>query len=196
MSNDVPKEIRASVSRKVYTQANTREWTRLPAAERSLIYDQWVDDPDIGGKLIQYRGTPSRVRHWLKDGPMKEYARAIYGVGVYAPYVPDSSAGVTVLIEKALGAEWTLVPGTQKTKPLRITVASGEEEKNFAWTDDAKQLKHLVWAALRAEVNGDPNPWVLCLVEMFEAPIPAEEKAEHIRIGERTGLLVKHVNLG
>ncbi|MFH8991609.1 hypothetical protein [Streptomyces sp. NPDC017940] len=196
MTNDIPKEIKESVSRRVYAQAHARDWTRLPAAERSLIYDQWVDAPDVGGKLIQYRGTPSRVRHWLKDGPMKEYARAIYGVGTYASYVPDPSAGVVAVIEKALGEGWAPVPGTQRTKPLRITVSSGEEEKNFAWADDSKQLKHLVWAALRAEANGVPNPWILCLVEMFEAPIPAEEKAEHIRIGERAGLLVKHVSLG
>jgi hypothetical protein len=84
---------------------------------------------------------------------------------------------------------------TRQIKPLRLRATKGEEEIHFTW-GPARDLKHLVWAALSAEAAGDATPWVLCLVGSFERPIPADERAAHLRLGGRCGLRIVHVDGG
>jgi hypothetical protein len=196
MSHEIPKEIKAAVVAKMYEEAAEVRWAQLPTAQRTALYDQWVEAPEIGGRLIQYRETLARVRHWMKDGPMKEYARAVYGVGSYAQFVPDPTIVVTALVEKAMGPEWSADHATQRVKPLNILATNGDDHTRLAWGNGGDQLKHLLWAAIKAEVKGDSTPWILALVETFEAPIPMEEKTQHLLIGDRCGLAIRHVTAG
>lgn len=195
---DIPGPLEEEIVRLLYKHAEEINWIYLPDSERTSQYNRWVDDAGIGGRLILHLKKAENVRVWIKDGPMKEYARAIYGVGKYAPSVSNPASGVTGLLAKALGAAWEPDMSTRKIKPLRVLARSAnseEEEVWFTW-GPAKDLKHLIWAALRAEADGDPTPWVVCLVDSFVKPTPVEEKAAHLRIGQRCGLRIVHVTDG
>ncbi|MFF1904275.1 hypothetical protein [Kitasatospora sp. NPDC058218] len=176
----------------LYSEAEEVGWTYLPDSDRTASYNRWADDQHIGGKMSLFFKTAQQRRVWIKDGPMKEYSRAIYGIGKYAPLVPNPGAAVSTLVGKALGPDWQPDLETQQIKPLRVLASSESESTTFTW-GPARDLKHLVWAALRAGANGDAVPWTLCVVTSFVKPIPLEERREHERIAARCGLRIEHV---
>jgi len=186
------KDVEERVVRRMYEQADAASWTYLPDRQRTEMYNRWVQTPEIGGKLREFMNA-EEARVWIKDGPMKEYARAIYGVGKYAALVANPATGPRHLIERALGPGWEADLETRQIKPLRVRARHGDREIHFTW-GPSRDLKHLVWAALTAEAAGDPTPWLLCLVGSFEKPIPADEKSAHLRLGERCGLRIVHIN--
>ena len=59
------------------------------------------------------------------------------------------------LIRKAIGDEWEVDLESLKTKPLRVTARKDQDETVLTWAQ-ARDLKHLVWAALAASAEGDP----------------------------------------
>ena len=75
----VPKEIRHEVVRALYQQVETMNWELMSPQQKSQQYARWIDDPAIGGRLTQFQSAED-ARVWLKDGPMKEFARALDGV--------------------------------------------------------------------------------------------------------------------
>ncbi|MFF1792995.1 hypothetical protein ACFVXQ_01915 [Kitasatospora sp. NPDC058263] len=192
MTVRMPMELEMQIVKALYDEAEGVGWTYLPVADRAALYNRWADDAQIGGKMSLFFKTAQQRRVWIKDGPMKEYSRAIYGVGKYAPLVPNPGAAVSTLVSKALGAGWEADLETREIKPLRVLATSASEYTRFTW-GPARDLKHLVWAALRAEVNGDATPWTLCVVTSFVKPLPLEEKREHERIAERCALRIVHV---
>ncbi len=185
-------DLKEKVVKKLFADAHNADWTHLTDGQRSAIYGQWMEDPEVGGRLTQFM-SPDRARVWIKDGPMKEYARARYRVGIYAKYVKNSAANVDYLVDRALGAGWQIDPASQKIKPLRVRVRSGDDERYFTWAPST-DLKHLVWAAVRAEAEGDQTPWMLCVVGSFENPTPADEQAQNQRIAARCRLQIVHVD--
>ncbi|MFF2566723.1 hypothetical protein [Streptomyces sp. NPDC058084] len=188
----MPTDLEMEIVKLLYDEAEDVAWTYLPGAQHTDFYHRWADDPRIGGRMSLFFKTAQERRVWIKDGPMKEYARAIYGVGKYAPLVRNPGAAVSTLVHKALGPDWEPDLSTQEIKPLRVLARAGDEDMRFTW-GPAKDLKHLVWAALRAQAAGDTTPWTLCVVTSFVKPLPVEEKKEHLRIGERCGLRIEHV---
>lgn len=95
---------------------------------------------------------------------------------------------------KALGADWQVDRDSVKSKPLRVTARKGEEETVVTWAQ-SNDLKHLVWAALAASAAGDARPWILCLIETFTKPTPANEKQVHLSLAKRCGLRLLHISL-
>lgn len=184
--------LKTKIVRKLFADAEDAGWVHLADGQRSVMYKAWMDDPEVAGRLTRFM-TADKARVWIKDGPMKEYTRARYGVGNYAKYVKNPAAGVGSLVERAIGPEWGVVPRSRKIKPLRVLVRRDEEERYFAWAPSA-QLKHLVWAAIKAEAMGDTICWVLCLVGSFEQPTPADLRATNKRIGTRCHLDIIHVD--
>jgi hypothetical protein len=186
------KDLEARIVRRLFAEAESLHWTQLPPAQRTDQYNRWVQEPEIGGRMQGFM-TPEEARVWIKDGPMKEYSRAFYGVGKYSPFISNPAAGVGSLVRLALGADWEADLTTRQIKPLRLIARRGEEENHFTW-GPARDLKHLVWRALTEEASrADGIPWVLCLVGSFENPIPPDEQAENLRLGKRCGLHVVHV---
>jgi hypothetical protein len=189
----IPKEIEKKVVAKIYADAETLDWVALTPHERSNQYTKWVAEPKVGGKLQEYlSATDARV--WIKDGPMKEWSRSLSGVGKYASLVEGANDTPARLIAKALGADWVLEPGSQRVKPLRVTARRDEDEIVVAWAP-ATGLKHLIWAALSASAEGDLREWVLCVVETFTKPTPANDKQAHQRIASRANLRLAHLLL-
>src|SRR5262249_25116959 len=139
----------------------------------------------------QFR-VPGGTRHWIKDGPMKEYARALAGVGKFAKYASPSARGPSELARMALGDEWDAVPNSEGIKPLQCLARRDDDLVRLIW-GPAKDFKHLLWAALKStDVKGAP-PALVLVIESQMQPIPAGEKAQHARLAARCGFTVSHV---
>lgn len=189
----LPDEIEKRVVTRLFHDAHDLDWAHLSVTARSAQYAKWVQDADVGGLLARFM-TLEQARVWIKDGPMKEWARAVSGIGKYAPLVSRPSATAAQLVKRALGADWSLRDDTQRIKPLRVNAVRGEEEVTFTWGPE-KDFKHLVWAALQGGANGDPTPWVLCVTSTFTTAVPANIRQAQLRIAARCGLRVTHLTV-
>jgi hypothetical protein len=148
----VPEVQLASVVTALYQDAHAKNWSHLPPRDRSQAYSAWVEDARVGAILTKYM-TPEAARAWIKDGPMKEYARALRGMGRYAKF--GNSGGTTIpdIIRAALGDGWTLVEGTTGIKPFHAQAVDQNGALAYLAWDEARNFKNLVWAALRASVE-------------------------------------------
>lgn len=189
----IPKEVETKVVSRLYADAKKLDWASLTPQQHSTQYTKWVEDPEVGGRLREYL-SDSDARVWIKDGPMKEWSRSLSGVGKYAALIEGADDIPAKLIRKALGEEWVVDLESLKTKPLRVTARKDEDETVLTWAQ-ARDLKHLVWAALTASAEGDAREWVICVVETFTRPTPANEKQAHQRLAKRCGLRLVHVSL-
>jgi hypothetical protein len=189
----IPREVEMKVVTRLYADAKKLDWASLTPQEHSAKYAKWVDDPEVGGRLREYLSVGD-ARVWIKDGPMKEWSRSLSGVGKYAGLVDGAENVPIALACKVLGSDWELDPETIRSKPLRLTARKGEEETVLTWAK-ARDLKHLCWAALTASAEGDHRPWVICVIETFTRPIPANEKQAHLRLAGRCDLRLVHVSL-
>jgi hypothetical protein len=191
----IPEDIEAEVVRELYIKAAELNWTHITDQERTKHYRIWTDDPTIGERLLPFVSAPQNVRPWIKDGPMKEYVRATYGVGKYAPYVVKPATPVTTLVTKALGPGWTANLDTLTIKPLTVIIRNDRNEgleQCFTW-GPAKDIKHLVWATIQAQAKGDTLPRVLCLIYTFVRPVSPSKKVFNMKIGALLGITIKHV---
>lgn len=189
----VPKEVELKLVARLYADAASLDWASLPPQERSTQYSTWVVEPGVGGRLREYL-SDSDARVWIKDGPMKEWSRALSGVGKYAHLIDESDGVPAKLVRKALGEGWTVDGESIQPKPLRLVARRGDDEAVVTW-GNPRDLKHLVWAALSASAEGDIRDWTLCLIETFTRPTPTNEKKAHQRLATRCGLEIKHVAL-
>jgi hypothetical protein len=189
----IPKEVETKVVSRLYADAKKLDWASLTPQQHSTQYTKWVEDPEVGGRLREYL-SDSDARVWIKDGPMKEWSRSLSGVGKYAALIEGADDIPAKLIRKALGEEWEVDLESLKTKPLRVTARKDEGETVVTWAQ-ARDLKHLVWSALTASAEGDAREWVICVVETFTRPTPANEKQAHQRLAKRCGLRLVHVSL-
>jgi hypothetical protein len=196
-SYSLPPDLEAEVVSSLYQQAAELNWTYLTDQDRTKHYQRWTEDPAIGGRLVLFIGKPENVRPWIKDGPMKEYTRATYGVGKYARYVTKPPTAVSTLVAKALGNGWAPDLATLDIKPLSVVIHRTDEEgdKRFAW-GPVKDFKHLVWAAISKQADGDTLPWVVCSIDSFIRPATETQKAFQQRIGRRLDLTITHVTDG
>jgi hypothetical protein len=186
----VPSAQLAEVIRTLYATAERLDWEHLPPHDRSAQYASWVADPAVGGVLTRYM-TSEQARSWIKDGPMKEFARARRGTGRYAQYGQPSGTGPTDLVRAALGEGWTVIEGTLGDKPSHCQACRGDETAYVTW-GTAPNFRHLVWAALRAAVETN-DPAVIVVTETTARPTPETDAAWQRRIAERCGLRIAHV---
>lgn len=200
----IPREVETKVVSRLYADAVSLDWPTLTSPEHSARYAKWVADPEIGGRLREYL-SEGDVRLWIKDGPMKELSRAMSGVGRFASLIPGADTIPDRLVRKALDDDWSLIPGSVQGKPLRLVARQVSAAEGSHQDDDtpemvltwgqAADLKHLIWAALVASAQGDTRTWVLCVLETFTTPTPANEMAAHLKLAERCDLKVLHLAL-
>jgi hypothetical protein len=168
------------------------DWEHLSDTEKSARYEKWAEDPRFTSRLSLWIKTPQQRRVWIKDGPMKEYARARNSIGKYAVALNSPTAEVSDHIHMALGPDWEADLDTMLIKPLRVVARRDDEIVHFAWAP-SKDFKHLVWAALKAQACGNSDPWVLCVVSSFAKPLKREDRIFHEMMGKRCGLRVAHI---
>ncbi|MFD4354292.1 hypothetical protein ACFWPX_17185 [Nocardia sp. NPDC058518] len=190
----IPANIEMEVVRLIYAEGG-EEARNLKDIERTQLYQSWTSDKRIGGRLLPFLGTDDNIRVWIKNGPMKELSRARSGVGKYKDLVANPTASVDLLVEKALGAGWTVNADSLQVKPLRVLIQREDDEADerwFAW-GPGRDFKHLVWAEIKTRAGFDQHPWVLCLVDTFANRPRSEDEAFNQRIADRLGLIVRHV---
>lgn len=193
MGPRLPPSVEKRVVECLYTEALELDWSHLPPQKKSAQYNRWVEDPQIGGRLLEYM-TPTAARVWIKDGPMKEWSRATSGIGKYAALVSGSGPVPLKLALKVLGEAWEAIPESLEVKPLRVVARTGEDEVVLTWAP-VSGLKHMFWAALVASAEGDVRDWIVCVTDTFNNPTPANEKQSHLRLAKRCGLKLVHVSL-
>lgn len=187
----LPQDQLARVVTVLYADAQAANWTHLAARDRSRAYSAWVEDPRVGGILTRYM-TPEAARAWIKDGPMKEYGRALRGAGRYARFGKLPGTTPHDVIQAALGSGWHLVNGTDGVKPFHAQATSGSGVSAYLAWDERRNFKNLVWAALRASVElGVPGHVVV--TEPPGAATPREVADLQAAITERCGLSLHYV---
>jgi hypothetical protein len=191
----LPEHVLQKVLPRIFTDMETLGWDGLTDEEKTRQYNAWAEDADVGGVLSQFNDDP---RHWIKDGPVKEWHRALAGVGPYAKYLPVQGGQVEQVVRLALGEDWGADISSIEIKPLRVTAHQREDHHDpvvVTWAP-ARDFKHLVWAAIKGNVDGDPREWILVVRGTFEKPTPADLRKFHERVGVRCGLRVEHIQVG
>lgn len=187
--SDLPPDLRREVVAEVYRRAAQLDWEGLTDKRRSTIYNRWLDDPAIGGKLTRFLSR-ERARVWLKDVPMKEYARARNGIGAFSDLVATRLPGPGQIARQVLGGSWDMVDGTVREKPNRCLVSDGRHERLMLW-GPPKTLRDMVWAGINAVVDREPDP--LLVVASSPGQVPdSGERRRHLLLGEITRLDIRH----
>lgn len=189
--NLIPDVHLSGVVTVLYEQAQARSWRHLPPRDRSALYNAWVEDERVGGVLTQYM-SPEAARAWIKDGPMKEYGRALRGTGRYARFGRSGGTTVEDILRASLGRDWTVVDGSVGIKPFHAQAENRTGQLAYLAWDEARNFKNLVWAALRASVDlGIPGHVVV--TEPQGATTPRETAEMHSLITQRCNLTIHYV---
>lgn len=191
--SELESALRRSIIAEVYQQAGDLDWDGLTDKQRSAIYDRWLDDPAIGGELTRFLSR-ERARVWLKDVPMKEYARARNGIGSFSDLVTIRFPDPSQIARQVLGGDWRALDGTIREKPNRCVVSDDDQQRLMIW-GPRRTLRDLVWAGITAIADGrEPTPVIVVASPRGESP-SQEDMKRHIRIGEIANLDIRHTTL-
>lgn len=158
--SELPDLIRAEIITELYRQAAELDWELLSAGAKKLQYRKWVEDTRVGGRLSDF-WDDHRIGTWIKDTPMKEYARAQEGFGSMAPYAASRYVpGPESLVRKALGGEWNIEPHSLDEKPMHCTAILGITERYVCWGKPSV-FRDLTWAALNQAIVMALRPMIV-----------------------------------
>jgi hypothetical protein len=188
------EELRRQVIAEIYRRADDLDWDGLSPSDRSTWYVRWLDDPAIGGVLDLYMPR-DQARLWIKDVPMKHYARARSGIGPYADLVGSHLPDAGQLCQLAFGADWAPLEGTLKDKPNRCTLSDrGGKLAQILW-GPPRAFQSLVWASLNAVVDDQPTPVMVVVTRQGER-LTDGQVGRHRRIARRIDVEVRHLTVG
>lgn len=134
---------------------------------------------------------PERIRVWIKDGPMKEFKRAMRGLGAYADLAPKAANKENEIARKALGQSWNVIEGSINVKPNRFDAEHDDERITVFWGTRI-DLKHLVWAWLN---HRHPEDCRLVIIETQNEPLTSSAKADDVILSKRLGTSIAYVTL-
>jgi len=169
----IPTSLRHDVISEIYRQFDEMKWEERTQPERSSAYQRFVDDPKVGGLLAQHIPV-EKVRVWIKDGPAKEYRRALEGVGPYSDFTTRFSVGAEGVVAAVLEPGWTILDKSVREKPMRCIVEHDRRHRLVVWGPDSS-LKELFWhiAVHVSERSGVSERPLLVLTKRGNAPIDA-----------------------
>ncbi|MDA8323632.1 MAG: hypothetical protein M0030_27990 [Actinomycetota bacterium] len=189
-SRRVPPEQIDAVVKALYAEADRLGWEHLAPQRRTALYDTWVIDPKIGAVLTEFMSAET-ARSWIKDGPMKEYRRARQGAGRYARFGSGQGPSAAQMVVHAAGPGAVIVGSTLGVKPFHC-LASTDAGSTFVTWGEARNFRHLVWAALNHLADNPANSAVVVITETMAEPATAAEKALQQIIAERCSLELKY----
>ena len=179
----IPDQLRREVIAELYRRLDDLKWEERTQSERSAIYQRLVDDPVIGGRLAPHIPV-DRIRVWIKDGPAKEYRRALEGVGPYAGFTKRRSVGAAGVVEAVLGKDWTVVDGSLGEKPMRCSAEQGDTRRLLVWGPETS-LKELFWhAAMHVAEHGNDDSPLIVVTRRGNAPIDSALWRRATRLAE------------
>jgi hypothetical protein len=183
--SELPEAVRSEVITELYRQAADLDWELLSAGEKKLQYRQWIEDPRVGGRLRGFFDD-HRIGTWIKDTPMKEYARAQEGFGSMAEYAVMKFPAPDHLIKTALGHDWEILVGSLDEKPMHCVACSGVTERYVCW-GRPNTFRDLTWAALNKAITMPNRPMIIVTLQDGLIVSAAEQAiqrsiAEHCRV--------------
>ncbi|MFD5243512.1 hypothetical protein ACFWIW_03180 [Amycolatopsis sp. NPDC058340] len=187
----VPKDIRDSVVREIYHQVEQVDWEDLSDRDKSAHYARWVADAKIGDVLADYY-TADGMRVWLKDTPLKEYARAIEDFGPFAKYTQKRLTPPSEFVPSILGNKWEVVPGSLHEKPMHCTFTDGSQERYVCW-GKPRSFSILLWAAVNNAVNAQTRPLIVVFLRDGKA-VDEDQKSLHEKIAAHCSIDLAYVH--
>jgi hypothetical protein len=187
----LPDEQLSLIVTTLYADAEKHGWDSLPLVDRSRAYSEWVEDERVGGVLTKYM-TPEAARSWIKDGPMKEYNRAARGTGRYARFGRQGGTGPADVAVTALGPGARIVEGSVGVKPSHCHAITPSGDIAYLAWGEARNFRNLLWAALRACVEGGFDAHVVVMEPPGKATT-TDDVLTHNALAERCGLGVHHM---
>lgn len=169
----IPENFRQAVIQELYHRFDTLRWEQLSNTERSVEYARFVENPKIGGVLYRYLNAGD-IRVWIKDGPAKEYRRALQGVGPYAAFTARRTPGPDHVVKAALGPEWSADMDSVSDKPMRCWARHTEKQGRFLIWGDSGSLKELIWHAVIFCTEHPETSPTLVITRPSTAPLSAE----------------------
>ena len=189
--SELPEAIRAEVVKELYRQAADLDWELLPLTQKKLQYRKWVEDPRVGARLRPFLDD-HRIGTWIKDTPMKEYARAQEGFGHLAAFASSRyTPGPEALIQIALGADWKIRQGSLDEKPMHCLAESGVAQRYVCW-GPPNTIRDLVWAALNQAITMSTRPTIIVTLQ-DGLVVPAGERARQAKIADHCAIDIHYV---
>ncbi|WP_329001921.1 hypothetical protein OHA18_02675 [Kribbella sp. NBC_00709] len=186
----LPKDVRDSVLTELYRQIGELPWMTMPGRHKTRCYSEWIEDPSIGGELADYQ-TAEGMRVWLKDGPLKEYARAIEGAGPYARYTTRRLTPPNEFLRTLLGQEWHVDSTNIGEKPMHCMISNGHTERYVCWGGQ-RTYRDLLWAAINQAVRLRAVP--LIVVYTFESEqVQKPQQKQQESLAEHCGVELAYV---
>lgn len=170
----------AEVVRRIYANAQEADWEHLTHREHTEQYARWLADPRVGGVLSAWM-SPEEQRVWLKDGPMKEFARALAGEGPFATYLSAHPRSPAMVVSRVLGEDWRAIPNSNGVKPLRCEATDGKSKMLVFW-GPSKDFKYLLWAALDAWESNSERSLRIAVFDTVSSPTSKHERTRLERI--------------
>ncbi|MBO4269088.1 hypothetical protein [Microbispora triticiradicis] len=189
--SELPEPIREQVIIELYRQADELDWELLPVTQKKNQYRKWIEDPRVGGILKSFFDE-HRMGTWIKDTPMKEYARAQEGFGSLAKYARSRFPGPSSLVERALGSDWKVIEGSVNEKPMNCLATNGSRDRYICW-GRPNTFRDLVWAALNKAITMAENPLIVVTLQ-DGIVLSKSEKVFHQAIASHCGVDVKHIH--
>ncbi|MFF5105593.1 hypothetical protein [Streptomyces sp. NPDC000134] len=175
----------------MYRTADELDWEFLSNPGKTAQYRRWFDDPDIGGELRRF-ASDQDVRVWIKDVPMKEYARAQEGIGNFVPYVRRRFRGADEIVQFFCGTDWSVVPDSVEGKPNHCLATDGNVTRYICW-GKAGVLKDLIWAALNEAIDSTTRPGIVITTRDGET-ISQHTRERQARLANHCGVDLDHLH--
>jgi hypothetical protein len=170
----VPSDMRTAVIEELVRQLDAARWEEMPPSAASEMYGRFVKDPKIGGRLLPYMPA-EKVRVWIKDGPAKEYRRALEGIGPIASFTNRAYPGPESVVRLALGDQWSPKPDTLEEKPMRCFAENSAGQLMFVIWGPLSALQGLIWNSCLIRAEDSSKPITVVVTKPNSAPLPANE---------------------
>jgi hypothetical protein len=165
-------------------------WEYLSNSEKTNQYRQWIADPSIGGILGSFM-REENARVWIKDGPMKEYARAQEGFGPYARYAVQRFKGAGEVVQAAFGAGWSVVDDSIGEKPMHCLATDGLSTRYVCWGRPGS-FRDLMWAALNQPPEGLSASAVVVTTRQGEK-LRRDDRDQQTEMAKRSGVALVYL---
>lgn len=172
-----PQAVRDHVIAALYKEFDLLHWEQLATKEKSEAYERFLTSPEVGGALDPHMDAGA-IRVWIKDGPAKEYGRALEGVGSYAKYTSRIYPAPQEAIKKILGDGWSLTPNSMADKPMRCEARTDDGDRRFVLWGPFAALKELVWHALVHRAKAPDSIPLIVVTRPTIAPLQSEQRKQ------------------
>lgn len=170
----LPEPIRLEIFAELARHFDAMRWEEVSSPAATEMYDRFVKDPKIGGRLAMFMPM-EKIRPWIKDGPAKQYRRALEGVGPMAQMTTREYPGPQSVVRLAMGSEWTLRPQTLDVKPMRGLADGPDGKSAFITWGPPSGLQGMVWHACLRRAVSESQLITIAVTKPNTAPLPDDD---------------------